>query len=146
MNPLELGPSSAFRMNSDNLLNLFRNGDEFLLNLEIEESSPTWPAYLEFNQADQEGFILNLREYFKTWLNPDKNNSLINFKVSTTSPSTKTKPKTKNSSPSSRSTTTKLAVHRRPFQVPNRLGQPSGSVLHERALFVHVLVYPPARP
>lgn len=71
-NPEFLVHKNNFLINSNNLLNLFRNGDEFLINLEMEENSPTWPSYVEFNQADQEGFIVNLNEYFKSRLNPDK--------------------------------------------------------------------------
>ncbi|CAF0806124.1 unnamed protein product [Brachionus calyciflorus] len=79
--PEGLSHVNKLSINSNNLLNLFRNGDEFLLSLEVEENSPTWPAYLEFNQADQEGFIVNLKEYFRTKLNPDKKNYLINLQV-----------------------------------------------------------------
>ncbi|RMZ97665.1 protocadherin Fat 1 isoform X1 [Brachionus plicatilis] len=76
-----LSNHNKFRINTNNLLNLFRHGDEFLLALDIEENSPTWPAYLEYHESDQEGFIVNLRDYLKARLNSDAKTTLINFNL-----------------------------------------------------------------
>ena len=75
------GNTNRFSVNSNNLLNLFRNGDELVLALDIEENAATWPAYLEYHRSDHEGFVINLRDYFKSRLNTDSKTSIINWKI-----------------------------------------------------------------
>jgi len=61
-----LSHENKFRINSNNLLNLFSNGDEFTLTVNIEENN---------NHSD----FLNLRKYFESKLDMKRN--FINLKL-----------------------------------------------------------------
>ena len=61
-----VGYENKFQINSNNLLNLFNNGDEFTLTVNIEENN---------NHSD----FLNLRKYFESKLDMKRN--FINLKL-----------------------------------------------------------------
>jgi hypothetical protein len=62
---------NKFLINSNNLLNLFYNGDEFSIRLDVQENAVTW---LDDEFVD-ENSLLNLRKYFESKL--DHRQSLI---------------------------------------------------------------------
>ena len=74
--PWSTNIQNKFSINSNNLLNLFVNGDEFLVNIDVEENSPTWISSENLDNPDfnnNEGPILNLKRYFESKVDQRKN-------------------------------------------------------------------------
>ena len=70
-----LAQKNSFVVNSNNLLNLFQYGDEFLVSINIEENSPTWMALddLEHDQSSNEGQLINIKKYFESKMDHRRN-------------------------------------------------------------------------
>ena len=61
--------SRQFLLNSNNLLDVLERGDEFFVEINIEENSPTW---LGDNGDNGEGQLINVRQYLESKLNRRK--------------------------------------------------------------------------
>ena len=63
---------NKFVLNSNNLLDLFHNGDEFFVEINIDENSPTWLALDDYDLAENEGQLMNIRKYFESKIDSRK--------------------------------------------------------------------------
>jgi hypothetical protein len=62
-----------FLLNTNNLLDLFERGDEFVVEINIEENSPTWLSLGDdYDVTVNEGQLINVRKYFESKLNRRK--------------------------------------------------------------------------